>query len=305
MPPRAALLGLDWGTTALRGYLIDNHGKVLAARSAGAGILNIQNSAFAAALTELAGDWLAADEVLPIVASGMIGSRQGWVEIPYVELPAGPGDLVLHPYDGFHRPLHFVPGLARRDPDGVPDVMRGEETQIIGAHENGMQNGLLLLPGSHSRWALVAGGCITWFATFMTGELFAALKDHTILGRMITGEADDDAAFARGVAYGHGAPGILQRLFSARTLALFDELPQRSVAAYLSGLLIGAEIAEARALVQDPEAMITIIGDPILGQHYLSALSVCGQPARQAAEDAAARGLWRIAAANGLLSLPT
>ena len=306
MPPRTALLGLDWGTTTLRGYLIGDNGAVLAERSADAGILNIQNGAFAAALIELAGDWLAADEGFPIVASGMIGSRQGWVEVPYVEIPAGPGDLTLCGHDGFDRPLYFVPGLARRDADGVPDVMRGEETQIIGALEDsppdGPNDSLFLLPGSHSKWALVAGGYITWFATFMTGELFAALKDHTILGRMITGVRDNGTAFSRGVKYGHGATGILQRLFSARTLALFDELPQQSVASYLSGLLIGAEIAEARALVENPGAMITIIGDPVLSRHYLSALSHCGQPAQQAADGAAARGLWRIATANGLLS---
>ena len=306
MPPRTALLGLDWGTTTLRGYLIGDNGAVLAERSADAGILNIQNGAFAAALIELAGDWLAADEGLPIVASGMIGSRQGWVEVPYVEIPAGAGDLTLHRHDGFDRPLYLVPGLARRDTDGVPDVMRGEETQIIGAHEDGPLDGqndsLFLLPGSHSKWALVAGGCITWFVTFLTGELFAALKDHTILGRMVTGDGANGTAFSRGVKIGHGATGILQRLFSARTLALFDELPQQRVASYLSGLLIGAEIAEARALVQDPGAMITIIGDPVLSRHYLSALSHCGQSARQAADGAAARGLWRIAAANGLLS---
>lgn len=301
MPPEATLLGLDWGTTTLRGYLIGEDGTVLAERSADAGILHIQHGAFADALMDLAGDWLGADKSLPIVASGMIGSRQGWAEAPYVDLPAGAGDLTLYRHDGFERPIHIVPGLARRDGDGVPDVMRGEETQIFGAHENALQDGLFLLPGSHSKWALVRDGTVTWFATFMTGELFAALKDHTILGRMITGERDDAAAFARGVKYGHGTSGTLQRLFSARTLALFGELPEGGVAAYLSGLLIGAEIAEARALVQNAGTMITIIGDPDLGQRYFAALAHCGLAAGKARKGAAARGQWRIAAANGLL----
>ena len=301
MPPKAALLGLDWGTTTLRGYLIGDRGAVLAERSAEAGILHIQNGAFADALMDLAGDWLRADKSLPVVASGMIGSRQGWAEAPYVDVPAGAGDLTLFHHDGFERPIHIVPGLARRDADGVPDVMRGEETQIFGAHENAMQDGLFLLPGSHSKWALVADGLVTWFATFMTGELFAALKDHTILGRMITGEGDDAAAFARGVEYGYHTGTTLQRLFSARALALFGELPQQGVAAYLSGLLIGAEIAEARALVQNADTMITIVGDPELGQRYLTALAHCGLAAGMAPKDAAARGQWRIAAANGLL----
>ncbi len=303
MPPKAALLGLDWGTTTLGGYLIGDMGTVLAERPAKAGILHIQGGAFADALRELAGDWLAANESLPIVASGMIGSRQGWAEVSYVDIPAGAGDLTLYRHDGFDRPVHIVPGLARRDADGVPDVMRGEETQIFGAHTDTMQDGLLLLPGSHSKWALVTDGLITWFATFMTGELFAALKDHTILGRMITGDRDDAAAFARGVKYGYGATGNLQRLFSARTLALFGELPETGVAAYLSGLLIGAEIAEAQALVQDADAMITIIADPDLEHRYFTALAHCDLAAGKARKGAAARGLWRIAAANGLLGL--
>ncbi len=304
MPPETALLGLDWGTTSLRGYLIGKDGTVLAERSAGAGILHIQNGAFADALMDLAGDWLAADKSLPIVASGMIGSRQGWSEAPYVEIPTGAGGLTLHRHGGFDRPVNIVPGLARRDADGVPDVMRGEETQIFGAHENGIQDGLMLLPGSHSKWALVSDGLITWFATFMTGELYSALRDHTILGRMITDDTDDAAAFARGVKYGCDASGILQRLFSARTLALFGELSEHQVASYLSGMLIGAEIAEARALTENAGAQITIIGDPELGQRYRTALTHCGLAADQARKGAAARGQWRIAAANGLLRSP-
>ena len=295
---KAALLGLDWGTTSLRGYLMTADGTILAERAAEAGILNIQNGAFADALEDMAGDWLAADSAMPIVASGMIGSRQGWTEVPYLELPTAAADLTLYAHAGFQRTIHFVPGLALRDKDGVPDVMRGEETQIFGASADGMY----LLPGSHSKWALVEAGRITWFATFMTGELFAALKDHTILGRMMSGSGNDDAAFARGAKYGFGGSGTLQRLFSARTLALFGELPESGVAAYLSGLLIGTEIAEARALVQNSADMITIIGNPDLGQHYLAALSHCGLRGCQAAEGAAARGQWRIAKAAGILA---
>lgn len=304
MPPSPALLGLDWGTTSLRGYLIAAGGAVLAKRTAEAGILNIEDGAFAEALLDLAGDWLAADQTLPIVASGMIGSRQGWLDVPYVNIPAAPSDLILQRHDGFDRPVHFVPGLLRHDADGVPDVMRGEETQIIGAHMEGPRDGLFLLPGSHSKWVRVADGRISWFATFMTGELFAALKDHTILGRMTDGTRDDPAAFARGVGYGHGARGILQRLFSARTLALFGDLPEQGVAAYLSGLLIGAEIAEARTLAEGPGTIITVIGAPDLARRYLAALSQCGLGAAMAPDGAAARGHWRLATAGGLLPGP-
>jgi len=303
MPPKAVCLGLDWGTTSLRGYLIGAGGKVLAARADNAGILQIENEAFGPALAALAGDWLAANEELPIIASGMIGSRQGWFEVPYAELPAGAADLTPIRFDGFERPIHFVPGLTFRNDDGVPDVMRGEETQIAGVGKDG----IFLMPGSHSKWVLVVDGQITWFATFMTGELFAALKDHTILGRMMTGPmtpgvADDEAAFARGVAYGHGHGAPLHSLFSARTLALFGDLPEAGVSAYLSGLLIGAEIAEARALVNNSDPTITIIGEAELSRRYETALSHCGLSARLAPGDAAARGLWSIAMAAGLLA---
>ena len=300
--PRAALLGLDWGTTSLRGYLIGSGGVVIAERAADAGILQIKDRAFAAALNDLAGDWLEADSSLPIVTSGMIGARQGWVEAPYVEIPAGAGNLPLHTIEDFGRPIHFVPGLSRHDENGVPDVMRGEETQIIGAYETQMQDGLYLLPGSHSKWARATGGAITWFTTFMTGELFTALKDHTILGRMMAGSAHIPAAFARGVAYGKDPNSIMQRLFSTRALALFDDLNEIEAASYLSGLLIGSEIAEARLFVPDTSAPITIIGNPDLGERYKTALSICGLEGYQTPVGAAARGQWRIATAAGILA---
>ncbi|MBT7664854.1 MAG: 2-dehydro-3-deoxygalactonokinase [Rhodospirillaceae bacterium] len=300
--PKAALLGLDWGTTSLRGYLIGPGGTILAERAADAGILQIQDRAFAGALIGLAGDWLDRDDSLPIVASGMIGSRQGWVEAPYGEVAAAPGDISLHTLTDFDRPVHVVPGLCRHDEHGVPDVMRGEETQIIGAHDGEMQDGLYLLPGSHSKWARVTAGAITWFATFMTGELFTALKDHTILGRMMAGTAHIPEAFAQGVSFGSRPNSIMRSLFSARTLALFDELGEEDGASYLSGLLIGAEIAEAHAFIPDTNgAPIMIIGNPDLGARYATALSLSGLVGQQAATGAAARGQWRIASAAGIL----
>jgi len=306
MRPRVALLGLDWGTTTLRAYQIDGAGVVLGERSAPSGILLVENGNFAGALTDLVADWLAADKNLPIIASGMIGARQGWREVPYADLPAGPDELAPiqfdasfgAQFDNLTRPIHFIPGLAYRNAQGVPDVMRGEETQIAGAGGDG----LYLLPGSHSKWVLVIGGRITWFATFMTGELFAALKDHTILGRMMVGTADNEEAFHRGVACGHDSGATLQALFSARTLALFGDLPESGVAAYLSGLLIGAEIAEARALVDNATTMITIIGEAALSQRYQMALSACGLTGQLGPRQAAAQGQWRIAMAAGLVA---
>src|SRR5262249_746446 len=144
--------------------------------------------------------------------------------------------------------VRLVPGLMHRGSDGAPDVMRGEETQLIGlAGRLGDSPQIVVLPGTHSKWAVIEGGRILSFATYLTGELFGLLVERSILGRLMTERADDPAAFDRGVARtaidGHA---ILGSLFSARSLGLLGDLPGSSLYSYLSGLLIGAEIAEAR-----------------------------------------------------------
>lgn len=304
-----SLVGLDWGTSALRACRIDaSSGAVLESRACAAGILAVADGDFEAVLRREAGDWLDARPAPAVIASGMIGSRQGWVEVPYARCPAGvealAAGLVTHRQGDLE--LHFVPGLALTDAGGVPDVMRGEETQILGA-TSGVGPELFVLPGTHSKWALASGGTITWFATFMTGELFAALCDHTILGRMMEGDEHDEPAFLRGAAFGRGAAGerggLLRRLFSARTLALFDALAPRAVHAYLSGLLIGAEIAEALDVAGDAlgDGAIVVVGDSALGDRYLLALADAGLAARRGPADASARGQFALARAGGLV----
>jgi 2-dehydro-3-deoxygalactonokinase len=236
----------------------------------------------------------------------MITSRQGWVEVPYCPCPAGiveiAGALRRHATRAGHV-IHFVPGLSIVGADGVPDVIRGEETQIVGEVGAAPGRRLLVLPGTHSKWALVEDGRIVWFATFMTGELFGVLREHSILGRMMAGDAEDAQAFRRGVAYARSSGGgLLKRLFSARTLGLFGELPESGTASYLSGLLIGSEIAEALdCLEQAPGAEITVIGSSDLPERYLLAIAEAGLAARQAADDAGARGLFLIARAAALI----
>jgi 2-dehydro-3-deoxygalactonokinase len=300
----AALIGIDWGTTSFRAYRIDAEGDVIETHEAPAGILGVRDGDFEGVLTREVGAWLAAEPALPVVASGMITSRQGWLEVPYCRCPAGSdqiaGALLRHPE---RQALHFVPGLSRIGDDGVPDVIRGEETQILG--EVGDRGGrhLLVLPGTHSKWALVEDGVITWFATFMTGEVFGVLKAHSILGRLMQGEADDHAAFERGLAYARtGKGGLLQRLFSARTLGLFDLLPESGIASYLSGLLIGSEIEEALACIEAADdGAIGVIGASQLAWRYRAALGTRGMRVRPAADDAGARGQFLIARAAGLI----
>jgi 2-dehydro-3-deoxygalactonokinase len=301
----AALIGIDWGTTSFRAYRIDAAGGVIETREAPAGILGVRDGDFEAVLVREIGAWLEAEPELPVIASGMITSRQGWLEVPYCACPAGSaqiaGALMRHPDRTM---LHFVPGLSLVGEGGVPDVIRGEETQIVG--EVGERRGrhLLVLPGTHSKWALAEDGVITWFATFMTGEVFAVLKEHSILGRLMQGEAHDHAAFARGLACArNGKGGLLQRLFSARTLGLFDLLPETGIASYLSGLLIGSEIEEALDCLQmTTDAEIRVIGGSGLASRYLDALRARDLRVRPARDDAGARGQFLIARAAELIA---
>jgi 2-dehydro-3-deoxygalactonokinase len=303
----AALIGIDWGTTSFRAWRIDATGNLLETRAAAAGILRVPGSAFEAALEREIGDWLEAGPQPPLIASGMITSRQGWVEVPYCPCPAGSAEiahgLVSH-RTGKARKIHFVPGLSLVGDDGVPDVMRGEETQILGELGESREPRLMVLPGTHSKWALAQNGRIVWFATFMTGEVYGVLVQHSILGRMMQGEAQDEPAFLQGVAYARtGGGGVLKKLFSARTLGLLERLPGEAVGSYLSGLLIGAEIAGAIECVAASGAMaeITVIGESALAERYRVALDAAGLPARSGADQASARGHVVIARAAGLL----
>lgn len=291
------LIGLDWGTTSCRAYLIGADG-VLARNVNGPGILRVENGAFGAALDGMIRDWPA----LPIILSGMIGSRQGWVEAPYAKCPAGAGDVVqaLARIDHGDPAISLVPGLSTEN-DKMPDVMRGEETQILGALAlSGANDGLFLLPGTHSKWAEVAGGRIVSFRTFMTGEVFGALKDHTILGRLMLEGAADANAFARGVREGAAlgsAGALLNRVFATRTYGLMDRLPGAALADYLSGLLVGAEVSEA---TKKANGTVTIIASPALAQRYTDALRLLGHDSVLAPEDCVAAGHRHIARAAGL-----
>lgn len=306
MTATPSLIALDWGTTSLRAYLLADGETVLERTDRPRGILNVTERNFDAALDEAVGAWPARMPRLPILASGMIGSRQGWREAPYADCPAGLDALARRLVEVPTRGgavLRIVPGVALVDADGVPDVMRGEETQILGQFAAG-DSGVAVLPGTHSKWVLVEGGRIGRFATFMTGEAFAAMKGHTILGRLMTGDALDAEAFGRGVDHAarpaKGRGGLLHRIFSARTLGLFDRLKGEALHSYLSGLMIGAEIAEALDWLDAPPPRVTVIGAPELSALYLSALARRGIAATMGLPDAAARGLARIARAAGL-----
>jgi len=294
----------DWGTSSLRLFLCQSDGAILGRVETGDGILSVAEGAFEATLIEKTAAWRArddlADQQLPVVLSGMIGSRQGWREVAYATCPAGLDDIAAKcakvPIEDASADLgeiRIVPGLTVRGPDGTPDVMRGEETQIFGAllSSPGLtEQSTFLLPGTHAKWAYVSDGRITSFKTYMTGEVFAALSGHTILGRpTVDAEpvSDDEAkaAFLKGVDGGAaegGSGALLNRLFAARTRFLFGDLAPGAIGDYLSGLLVGAEIADATGARQATNARpIAIIANATLSQRYALALAHLGHESRR------------------------
>ncbi len=299
-----AFIALDWGTTSFRAYLVAADGAVLETRADAGGILSITDRAFEAAFEKHLAGW---DAALPVLASGMITSRQGWIEVPYATAPAGLAELAgaarrIRTVGG--RDILFVPGVSYRADTGIPDVIRGEETQILGASDS--SDGMFVTRGTHCKWIEAKGGRIERFATFMTGEMFAVLKDHSILGRLMTGGETGGDGFVRGVKAGlnerDGSGGLLHVLFSTRTLGLFDELAGDQIAPYLSGLLLGAEIAGARAMFAPGTRPISVIGAPALAGPFTHALKLAGLNSQLAPADAAVRGLAKIGQQTGVIS---
>jgi len=297
-----ALICVDWGTSSLRAFLIGAEGEVIDGVSSPEGIMQVSGKTFEAVLDRLIGPWVAQID-LPILASGMITSRNGWVETPYAEMPLGACGLaralVPHDSDSGAR-IHFVTG-ASIEHAGAPDVMRGEETQIIGASALGLKDGTFVMPGTHSKWVQVADGQIVDFSTYMTGEIFAALKGHTILGTLMEDHDFDVAAFESGVAAGlEGGSNLLHNLFHVRTLPLMGKIPKVATADYLSGLLIGSEVAAATRAVENI-GTVTLVGRSDLSDRYDIALRAAGLETRRAPDDIVAKGHFLIARAAGLL----
>ena len=305
MPP--VLLAIDWGSSSFRAYLMAPNGEILDEVASGDGIGSVAAGAYPATLKRLIGRWLEAHPSLPVVASGMVGSRHGWREAAYVKCPAGPREVAtqLTPVEADGRRVHLAAGLSYVDEAAQPDVMRGEETEIFGVADSGAR--LIVLPGSHSKWAKVNGDRVVAFKTFVTGELFAALRDHTVAGAFARAAPakSPGEAFALGVRRGatavacEGKSGVIGLLFGARSLPLTGGLAEDDAGEYLSGLLIGAEIGEARRFFPGEEPHVA--GAEALVARYLAAFEALGVSARAAPRRAAARGLFRIARDGGLL----
>ncbi|AUH32740.1 2-dehydro-3-deoxygalactonokinase [Paracoccus tegillarcae] len=271
-------IALDWGSSNLRAYAIGD-GQILAEAS-GPGAAELGDAAaFEAALLAVVGPWLG-DAPMPMLACGMVGSRQGWVEAPYLSVPAAPLDnaaMVPVPARDPRIALQILPGMRQ---DRPADVMRGEETQIAGLLALRPDfDGVVCLPGTHSKWARISAGEVVGFQTAMTGELFHLLSTASVL-RHGMGDGWDQTAFDDGVAEGRrDADRLLTRLFTLRAEGLMDQLSADAASARLSGLLIGAELTATRGwwLGQD----VALIGTDTLTQRYAAALAQQGIEAQQ------------------------
>ena len=304
--PQPAYVAVDWGTSSFRLWLIGQDGGVLAERRSAEGMTVAARTGFAEVLaSHLAA--VSAPEGLPVLICGMAGAKQGWVEAGYLDTPAAlsaiPAAAVRIP--GVEADIRILPGLAQRDV-AAPDVMRGEETQLLGAAgELGSGNHLVCMPGTHSKWVRLSGGRVEGFSTFMTGELFEAVAKHTILSHAIA-EAGavpgDSAAFRTAVKRMVENPALAtSQLFSVRAGSLIAGLSPEDARARLSGTLIGLEIAGALSMVAEgtPVALVVSGG---LGVLYRQALAAAGlSPSVIDADTAVRNGL--AAGARALWSL--
>jgi 2-dehydro-3-deoxygalactonokinase len=275
-PTAAEWIAVDWGTTNLRAWAMTGD-RAIAAAAKPLGMGGLKPDEFEPALLGTIGGWLAGGRTLPVVACGMVGARQGWAEAAYVRVPSRPLDAGRFARVATADPriaVTIVHGMCQIDP---PDVMRGEETQLAGllALEPGY-SGAACLPGTHTKWATLDRDRVAGFRTFMTGELFALLREQSILRHSVGSETEhDEGAFADAVTEAAGAPAALAAwLFSTRARGLVGTLRPAEALARISGLLIGMEVAAMRAAWIDRP--LVLVGTPALCGRYALALTLLG-----------------------------
>ena len=267
---RDGFIAADWGTTNRRAYLIDRSGSCIAEFEDAKGILSVPAGGFDAEVAEMRerlGD-------KPLLLAGMIGSNRGWVEAPYVPCPAGIDELARGLVWAGEREA-IVPGVSFIG-DGRADVMRGEEVQLVGAIASGLvpSNCLVCHPGTHNKWAVVAGGLVTSFRTVMTGELYNLLKEHSILADLLKPDVEPDDSFRSGVQRALDYHDAQAELFTVRARVLLGQAPPETAASYASGLLIGSDVRIG--LSGNAADNVIVMGRPELTELYAAALDVAG-----------------------------
>jgi 2-dehydro-3-deoxygalactonokinase len=274
----ARMIGINWGSSNFRAWRIDDDGRVTGEHSAPAGVAGLDRRGMAAMINSLVERWPNSG---PIHVCGMIGSNVGWTEVPYAEAPVGASELaaasIATEIGGV--PVHIVPGIAcRRASDGMPDILRGEEIELLGLSALGTADGLVALPGTHTKWVRLDKGRIEDFFTSMSGEMFDRLTAQGLLASIVEGEASDGEVFHEGVARALSRElGLGTLLFGARALVVRGMMTKNDAASYIRGLLIGSEIADARSVYPDlASAAIPLVGAEALCRLYVSALASIG-----------------------------
>lgn len=292
---------VDWGSSNFRAYRFGADGAISERHQAEAGILTVRDGAFEAVLQREIGAWIDSDT--EVLLSGMITSRNGWVETPYLEPPATLRELAANAVERKAQNgarLRFLPGVCNREPH--PDVMRGEEIQVFGSVSSD-ESALIVLPGTHSKWVSVRAGAITRFSTFLTGEMFALLRQHSIIGRLIPSgsESAHPAAFREGVAIGFGEKpgGLLNNVFTARAGALLGFFPADEIAERLSGMLIGHEISAGLVSAAETGLLPRLVGEAGLVTRYQVAFAELGLPCSIGPDHAAVEGFRRLGLLGG------
>lgn len=266
-------IAVDWGTTNFRAFLMQGN-DCIDRCTQGPGLLQIEPGNFEAELLRLLQRWFA-EAPYPIVMAGMVGSQQGWHEVPYVEAPCSFSSLTRQAYAFTTRwssPVWIIPGICCHSPYQQPDVMRGEEVQLAGLSAiNGPAEYRVILPGTHSKHVLMDNQSVSHFSTYMTGELFALLSQHSILGKALPPQEHNLAVFHSAIETAQHKTPLSHLLFSTRTYRLNKQIAEQHIHSYLSGLLIGAELATCTTTQP-----IWCVGSTKLTENYSQAAQYLG-----------------------------
>ena len=284
-------IGVNWGSSNFRAYRISEHGRLIDRFAEPAGIAMLDRAGMVAQVARQVDRW---PDCGTVYASGMVGSNMGWTDVPYARCPAGIAEVKAATVEtSFEQTgVTIVPGLTcHRESDSGVDILRGEETEIFGlATLEGLSDGIVALPGTHTKWARIEAGRVVDFATSMSGEIFDRLTAQGLLASIVTDEASDGEAFRAAVEQGRSRRlGLGTALFGVRARVISGELARADAASTLRGLLIGADIADAQALFPDVAAgRVPLVGNGALCVLYASALAVCGIESRGLDADRAA-----------------
>ena len=297
----ASLVAVDWGSSQFRAYLLDTNGTVVEKTRNNQGIFKARAIGFESVLHSACSKWFDHVPGLPVFMCGMVGSREGWIETEYLKCPISVdqlGERLVRVPGIPDNPIFIVPGVISSE-FAFTDVMRGEETQVFGLPPESYPGKIACLPGTHSKWVSFNGNTINFFATFLTGELFASIKTSSSIQPVIQHEDFNEDAFMEGVRLSRRPGGLSHHVFSIRSRQVAGESTHGAHASYLSGLLIGAEINAGLALCS-VEQSITLIGNTSLLRQYDMAFSLFDiSTTSMRSDQASVRGLWKLAAVSG------